>query len=425
MQSILKGITDSGYSPEFIRQAAKGVSVKRRAAAVPFSKASGLIDRGGRTLPDGAAVRAAALLYIESLLCHKERLASLLEKILEDGGAPQLHYEMNGEEALLAEFFERLLALGAGAEDWEFVAGSRCLSNGAAWYVVDKTHEYLKVADIAAALNLEAIRGETGAFDDRLSSIARPFQGQIDCAYNVRALVAGSQMTTDEGRYAFGFDTHPRVQDAICVRATPQTHGGARDVCYFAEKITEEAAACGASLYGVEYALDGLCTAAADIAHISERRTFRLNDSRLSYGLPMNLTHGDTGINHGFPVVQSNQAAFVAEAKLLTLPSAVVKERGECAAYYSSVKMLRALSMLSKVLAIELLMAAQGMDIVKDKIGALSFGRGTQAVWRKMRETISVMLSNRFVSPDMNEAERLITSGEILKAAEAAAGGLR
>ena len=423
MQSILKSVTDSDYSPESIRLAARGASPKMRAASVlPLDSVLGVVDRSGSVLRYGASMRAAALLYLDAVVCGKEHLAAALEKILNEKKAPELHYEMNSENALLAEFCAQI----EGAEkDWDFIACSRCISNGIAWYAADKAHEYMKVADITTALNLEAIRGETGAFDDRLSSVARPFPGQIDCAYNVRKLVAGSRMTTDEGRYAYGYDTHPRVQDAICVRATPQTHGGARDICYFAEKQVAASVLEGAALYAVEYALDGLCTAIADMAHISERRTFRLNDSRLSYGLTMNLTHGDAGINHGFPVVQSNQAAFVADIKLLTLPSAAIKEPGECAAYYSSVKMLRALPLFSKVLAIELLMSCQGMDIVRDKIPEFTFGIGTAAVWSEVRRHISVMVSNRFVSPDMNEAGKLITGGEVLKAAEAAAGELR
>ena len=139
----------------------------------------------------------------------------------------------------------------------------------------------------------------------------------------------------------------------------------------------------------------------------------------------MNLTHGATGLNHGFPVVQSNQAALVAELKLLVLPSAVVKAPGECSAYYAACKMLRALPLLSKVMAIELLMACQGMDIVKERLPELSFGLGTAAAKDKVREKIAMMTENRFVSPDMNEADRFITSGEVLKAVEATVGGLR
>lgn len=425
-QDILDNIVRAEYSSDVIRAAAgKSVRGRLRENSVSFSALSDIRDCACGALPRDASMRVLAVLCIEALTHGRGALCAVIEKMLDNKDVPALHYEMNSEDVVLAELFASLLAAGAHEDDWNFVAGSRCVSNGIAWYAVSKAHEYMKVADVTASLNLEAIRGEMGAFDDRLSSVARPFPGQIDCAYNIRALVAGSRMTTDEGRYAFGYDTHPRVQDAICVRATPQTHGGARDVCYFAEGAVEKAITGGGGSYVVEYAIDGLDTAIADIAHICERRAFRLNDSRLSYGLPMNLTHGDTGINHGFPVVQSNQAALVAELKLLSLPCAVTKERRECAAYYAGVKMLRALPLFSKVMAIELLMACQGMDIVQERLPGFRFGKGTGAVLSKVRETISVMTENRFVSPDMNEADRLIKDGEILKAAEAAVGVLR
>ena len=87
--------------------------------------------------------------------------------------------------------------------------------------------------------------------------------------------------------------------------------------------------------------------------------------------------------------------------------------------------MLRALPLFAKVIAIELLMACQAMDIVKEKLPTFSFGNGTSAVWGKVRKTITVLTENRFMSPDMNEADRLIVSGEVLNTAETAVGALR
>ncbi len=426
MEKILEDIIISDYSPDPIICAVKTAApARRRIADISYDAALRLLDRGCMTLPRGAVMCVLAVLCIEAHVYKRDTLASAVDKMIRAKKALELHHEMNSETAVLAELFSQLVAEGAAENEWAFVSGSRCVSNGLAWYAVSEAREYMKDADITAALNLEAIRGELGAFDDRLSSIARPFPGQIDCARNVRTLVDGSRMTTDAGRFAFGYDTHPRVQDAICIRATPQTHGGARDVCYFAERIVKKAILDGGSSYSVEYALDGLNTAVADLAHICERRAFRLNDSRLSYGLPMNLVYGDTGINHGYPVVQSNQAALVAELKLLSLPCAVVKHYGECSAYYAGVKLLRALALFAKVMAIELLMTCQAMDIVKKKLPDFTFGKGTSAVLAKVRETISVMTENKFVSPDMNEADRLITGGEVLKAAESAVGLLK
>ena len=293
-------------------------------------------------------------------------------------------------------------------------------------YLMDRTARVLRYAEVAVAMNLEAIRGELGAFDDRLHSLGRPFPGQIDCAWNVRRLVEGSEMTCDEGRFAFGYDKAPRVQDAICVRATPQTHGGVRDVFAFARQQLERDLQEGdAGLTRSELALAGLLTALADLAHISERRTFRLNDTHLSYGLPMNLVVGDVGINHGFPVVQSTQAALVAELKLLTLPATLLREGKESVGYFSLCKLLKALDLAEHVLSVEVLMSAQGMDIVARALPGRAFGAGTQAAWQCLREKVAVLEENRFMAPDMAAALELLQSGALLEAAQSAAGGLR
>ncbi|MEG1603443.1 MAG: aromatic amino acid lyase [Cloacibacillus sp.] len=429
MGDFLAEIAACDFSPHSVRQAAEKLTANctahGRSRDFSITDAAQMLDKDCAALPEGAVKRILSLLLLECVLYKKESLAAAVEKILQSQKTPALHCEANAEELVLTELWTALEAAGAKDEDRAFVLESLCLSNGTAWYACDTARDYIKTADILTALNLEAIRGETGAFDDRLSSIARPYKGQIDCAANVRALLCGSEMVTEEGRTAFGYDQHPRVQDAICVRATPQTHGAVRDFLYFAyDSLLHSVANGGAYNYDVEYSLDALETALSDLANICERRTFRLNDTRLSYGLSMNLTLGDAGINHGFPVVQSNQAALLSELKLLCLPSAVVKRPGECAAYYAAAKMTRALPLLCKIMAIELLMTCQAMDIVKTKLPSRSFGKGTTAVHAKVRESISVMTKNRFVSPDMNEAARLIATGMVLCAAQSAAGAL-
>ncbi|USF26878.1 MIO-dependent tyrosine 2,3-aminomutase [Firmicutes bacterium ASF500] len=292
--------------------------------------------------------------------------------------------------------------------------------------VLARTARLLRYADLAAAMNLEAIRGELGAFDDRLHRLARPYPGQIDCAENIRRLTAGSEMTCDKGRFAFGYDKAPRVQDAICVRATPQTHGGVRDVFSFAQRqLRADMSEGEATMARAELALSALLTALADLAHISERRAFRLNDTHLSYGLPMNLVVGDVGINHGFPVVQSTQAALVAELKLLLLPAPLLRVGEESTAYLSLCKTLKAIELAERVLAVEILMAAQGMDIVSSALPQFSFGGGTSAAHRCLRSRVAVLTENRFMVPDMAAALELLQNGVILSAAEDAVGALR
>lgn len=329
----------------------------------------------------------------------------------------------------LSEIYQRSPTLSA------FIAAGKTAGHVPAKLADDQNNTYLtaafayfeceravKTADIALAMNLEAIRGETGAFDPRLHDIARPFPGQIASAANVRVITDGSKATTQEGRYAFGYDTHPRVQDAICVRAAPQTHGGVRDFLRWFGTCLEDTE-CTLPL--IEYAAAGLLTALADLAHISERRAFRLNDTRLSYGLPMNLVPDHAGINHGFPVVQSNQAAFVAELKLLTLPAAAVKRGNEELADYSVFKILKALPLLRKTMAIEVLMCAQALDIVHARIPEFNFGKGTETAWKLVRRTVPPLTENRFVSPMMCESERLIENGALLQAVEETVGSLQ
>lgn len=292
--------------------------------------------------------------------------------------------------------------------------------------VPDRILKLLRCADLAAAMNLEAIRGELGAFDDRLHRLGRPYAGQIVCAQNIRRLVENSDMVCDRGRYAFGYDKSPRVQDAICVRATPQTHGGVRDVFSFVQRQTAADLAEEERLMArTELALTALLTALADLAHISERRTFRLNDTHLSYGLPMNLVMGDVGINHGFPVVQSTQAALTAELKLLTLPAQLLRAGEESTAYFSWCKVIKAVELTERVLAVEILMATQGMDIVAHALPEFSFGAGTDAARQCLRRRVATLTENRFMSPDMAAALELLQQGAVLAAAEAAVGALQ
>ncbi len=312
------------------------------------------------------------------------------------------------------------------ADDYDFIVSHNIVANGLADYAFYLAEQYLKIADIAVALNLEAIRGELGAFDDRLHSLARPYQGQIDSAYNVRQIIDGSQMTTDEGRYAFGYDQKPRVQDAISLRATAQTHGGSRDMLSWAKaNMTALKANLSVHNFIVEYSANIVATGFADLANISERRTFRLLDPATSYGLAPNLAPQAAGLNHGYPVTQSNQAALLSELKLLALPNAAVKISNQPAAYQAVIKLIKILDFTAKVLAIEVLMSAQGMDIVKNKLPDFNFGKGTGKAWAKVREHVTFMTENRFMAPDMIACQQLINSLELLAAVNEEVSDLR
>lgn len=298
--------------------------------------------------------------------------------------------------------------------------------------IYDNVQMLFKSADICAAMTLEGIRGETGAFDARLHELGRPYPGQIATASNIRRIIANSDFTTEEARIEFGGDTGPRCQDAISIRAVPQTHGGGRDALAWFGKTLETTLQQPVATRDtvLNYALDLLAIALIDLAVISERRSFRLLDSKMSYGLPMNLVGENPGFNHGFPVIQAAAAAIVAEMKLKA-----PKGRGQSA--FSALtgryvandmnccnRVIELCDLLGKVLAIELFMASQAMDLAHRALPDRTFGAGSTQALNATRSQLPIVLANRFASDDMDIAEGLIAHGTIVDAVEAAIGQL-
>lgn len=379
------------------------------------------------TLPEGCVAVIMELLAKGAAENGCLKLQKAAEYFMNGSQLPELSFEDADEGTVAESLAEALEEVGKLPEaERDFIKKSNCVTLGMALYICAIAGRAIKTADIAVSMNLEAIRGELGAFDKRLHELGRPYPGQIESAENVRRITAGSKLTTDEGRYAFGYDKKPRVQDAICVRATPQTHGGVRDIFHWCvEQVVKDWDGRAHELYRTEYAMDALATALADLPHTSERRSFRLCDTRLSYGLPMNLVPDELGINYGFPIIQSTQAAETAELKLLALPAAAIKRTDGPLAYYSVSKHFELIKKLNRVMAVEILMSAQALDIVNAKIPEFTCGAGTAAAHKCLRGKISMMDENRFVAPDMITAEGLTADGTILSAVEAAIGTLK
>ena len=313
-----------------------------------------------------------------------------------------------------------------------FMMNLCCVSTALSILLLKDSKKICKTADICVAMNLEAIRGETGAFDKRLHELGRPYPNQIISAENTRRLLENSEFTTEKARIAYGWDTGERVQDAICIRATPQTHGGVRDTIQWLENnLNKEINNISYKINPIiGYSLDLVIIALADLGNISERRSSRLNDSNLSYGLPMNLVGENPGFNHGFPVIQAAATAVLAELKLLAMPSSSnsmidpINKNYNCATYAAAFKSIEAINLITKVLAIEMLMNAQGMDLAKDKLMDYKFGKGTEVALAKFRNYIEVTRENRYAVPDMVEADRLVNKSIILSEVENVIGKL-
>ncbi len=294
-------------------------------------------------------------------------------------------------------------------------------------YVYFKAHMLFKAADLSLSMNIEAIRGEMGAFDSRLHSLARPYVSQIETAENTVRLLCGSDMTTESGRLDYGYDKSSRCQDAISYRAAPQTHGGVRDTLKFLGRHIEAALENRTGYtYKLRYALDFLMIGLADLGNITERRAFRLTDEKLSYGLPTNLVYENPGENHGFPVIQAVGTAVLGELKTLSLPSKLsgMEKLDKQLSVVCGIRALEGVELLSKVIAVEMYMSAQAMDLVHKKMPCKNFGVGTQIAHDAIRNDIKVVKENRFVISDLLRMDEMIFSGALIQTLEKKIGQL-
>jgi len=367
-------------------------------------------------------------------LANRSELSAMSELALILYGEEQLLCHHQGELRKVSDVFWELglEPLPYISEDIAFITNLCCVSTAMSIYAVVEASRLTKTADICVAMQLEAIRGEIGAFDRRLHELGRPYSNQIKVAENIRKLIAESDFTTEKGREAFGGDVGPRCQDAISIRAVPQTHGGVRDTITWLEEhlghnlntISEKSN----PLSG--YLLDLCIVGLIDLGNMSERRSFRLLDPKMSYGLPMNLVGENPGFNHGFPVIHAAATAILAELKLLAIPNAAfskfdaVTKAYKCTTFASALKCIHVISLVNKILAIEMYMAAQGMDLAKAKLADFKFGTGSAEALKTFRTYIDVMTVNRFASPDMVEAERIVQEGLVLRAVETRIGHL-
>ena len=289
-----------------------------------------------------------------------------------------------------------------------------------------------KIADIAASVSVEALRGSDTAFDERIH-LLRPFKGQLAVAKNMRRLMHGSELRESHRRN----DT--RVQDAYSMRCIPQVHGASRDaIDYVYEKISIEINSAndnplifpddgihleGGNFHGqpIALAMDFLAIALSELANISERRIERLVNGSLS-GLPRFLTPNG-GLNSGLMIAQYTAASLVSENKVLahpasvdSIPTSANQEDHNSMGSISAQKAWRILKNAQTVLAIELLCASQGMDfarVLKNK-KPLKAGAGTEAAYQFVRRHIKHLNRDRVLYNDIQKALGIVLDGSIL-----------
>ena len=243
--------------------------------------------------------------------------------------------------------------------------------------LVHDSRQLADSCDLALSLSLEALEGIIDAFDLRIHKL-RPHTGQLVSAENVVNNLLGSDYVTSQGV--------KRTQDAYSLRCGAQVHGACRDAIeHLAGKLTveinsvtdnpllwpnENIVLSGGNFHGesLALALDYLGIALAELANISERRLERLVNPQLSNGLPAFLTENG-GINSGFMIVQYSAAALVSENKVLahpasvdSIPSSANQEDHVSMGANAATKCYKIIENLEKILAIELLNAAQAVE---------------------------------------------------------------
>jgi histidine ammonia-lyase len=294
----------------------------------------------------------------------------------------------------------------------------------------------VRVADVTAAMSVEALLGTDRAFADDLQAL-RPHPGQVASATNLRRLLDGSAIVASHR------ENDPRVQDAYSLRCSPQLNGAARDAIAFAESVAAielrsaidnpmilpdgRVESCG-NFHGAPlgFACDFLAIAAAEVGAISERRTDRLLDVSRSQGLPAFL--GDEpGVDSGLMIAQYTQAAMVAENRRLaapasvdSLPTSAMQEDHVSMAWGAARKLRRAVANLGRILAVELVCAGRALDLR----APLAPAAGTAAALAALRRSVPGPGPDRWVAPELAAAERAVVGGDLLTAVERALGSL-
>ena len=264
---------------------------------------------------------------------------------------------------------------------------------------LDKMHNCLSHADIIGAMMIEGLQGSIKPFFKELHDL-RPFKGNIHVAQRVKALLEGSEIMEDH------IDCE-RVQDPYSLRCMPQVHGASRNAWLHLKElletelnsvtdnpviINEELTISGGSFHGqpLAMALDYACLAAAEIGNISDRRIYLALEGN-SPGVPKLLME-DTGINSGYMILQYTTAALASENKGLcfpasadSIPTSLGQEDHVSMGSISGRKALQVIENVEKILAIELLTAAQAFEFRKPmKSGAL-LDEAHKAVRRQVR----------------------------------------
>lgn len=295
----------------------------------------------------------------------------------------------------------------------------------------------LKTIDITASLSVEALLGTDRVFQDHLHQL-RPQVGQINSAKNMSRLLAHSPLVAS---HTGKEDT--RVQDAYSLRCAPQVAGAARDTLAHATLVAERElssiidnpvvlpsgeVSSNGNFHGapIAHVLDFLAISIADVASMAERRTDRCLDEHRSFGLTPFLAE-NPGVDSGMMIAQYTQAGLVSEMKRLavpasvdSIPSSAMQEDHVSMGWHAARKLRRAIDAFTRVIAIELMVAARGVDMRSP----LKASPANSSAIEMLRSKVHGPGADRWLTPEIEASVALVKSGEILSAVEKVIGEL-
>lgn len=296
-----------------------------------------------------------------------------------------------------------------------------------------RARRLLRMADLVAALSVEALRGSDQPFLPQIHEL-RPHAGQKTSAANLLAAMEGSTIV-DSHRWC------DRVQDAYSLRCAPQVHGASRDALDHALRVfqieaqsvtdnplvfpDEDLIRSNGNFHGQPCAisLDLMAIAIAEIANISERRIERLVNPTLS-GLPAFLV-AEGGLNSGYMIAQYTAASLVSENKVYShpasvdsIPTSAAQEDHVSMGNHAGLKLLRVLENAERVVAIELLCATQGVDFLAPRRP----GVGTAALHAAVRARVPHLAEDRILNAEIELVTSLVTDPAFIAEVEQAAG---
>lgn len=355
-------------------------------------------------------------------------LAHLALVVIGEGEAFYRGERMTGGEALRRAGLQPMEL--AAKEGLALLNGTQAM-NAVGALAVARARRLVRLADLGGAMSLDALKGTPAAFDARIHQ-ARPHPGQIAAAAHLMRLLEGSQIRESHR-------THDsRVQDAYCLRCMPQVHGAVRGVLAHVQSVLEteagsatdnplvflsqnpsetqgEGVLSGGNFHGapLAYALDYAAIAVTDLAGITERRIDRLLNPDINEGLPAFLSP-DPGLSSGFMIAQIVAAALINDCQVLAHPASTGniptdggKEDHVSMGMTSAVKLRQIVENAERIVAIELMCAAQGIEYRRPLKSSREVERAHEAV----RAVVARLEQDRVLATDIDALAAAVRAG--------------